>query len=47
MKLDTLIVISLSNYVPPTKGWGGVHIVFATDPVGVDVGAKLLVRSVT
>ena len=32
---------------PPTKGVGGRDIVFGTDPVGVSVGVKLLVRSVT
>ena len=31
---------------PPTEGWGG-HIVFGTDHVGIGVGVKLLVRSVT
>ena len=44
-------VIFDSDYVPPTLppmaggGWG--HIVFGTDPVGVSIGVKLLVRSVT
>ena len=32
---------------PPTKGVGGGTLFFGTDPVGVGIGVKLLVRSVT
>ena len=53
--LTVLVIMILLAYMPylcpPLPKWVGGHIVFGTDPVGVDVsvgiGIKLLVRSVT